>query len=275
MTAGRVFPLHRLPPGFPDTLRASLDPPVVPRPSATLILLREGESGLEVLLLKRHPRSGFIPGAWVFPGGTLDPPDGGDELLPRIRALTPEAAEETLQLEDTTHPAMAFWVAALRETFEETGILLHTSDHHPAKKFLADSRRELLAGECSFAEVLDRLDVTLNAGELAYCGHWVTPECEPRRYTTRFFAGEVGRDAAVSPHDKEMVDALWLTPSDALARNEEGKLPLVFPTLCTLEELTPFQTPAEALARLREKDVQSLLPVPERSSAGIRFSLPG
>jgi 8-oxo-dGTP pyrophosphatase MutT (NUDIX family) len=275
MTEGRVFPLHRLPPGFRDTLRNAPDPPVVPRPSATLVLLREGPKGLEVLLLKRHPRSGFIPEAWVFPGGTLDPADGGEEIHPRIRGLTPKEAAERLRFEDPTHPAMAFWVAALRETFEETGILLHAGDNSPGQDALVESRRRLLAGECLFAETLDRLDVTLNAGDLAYCGFWVTPECEPRRYTTRFFAGEVGRDAPVTPHEKEMVDALWLTPPDALARNEEGSLPLVFPTLFTLEELAPFQTPAEALIYLRKKEVHRFLPSPEQTPEGIRFSLPG
>jgi len=275
----RVFPLHRLPSGFLRSLDNPPDPPALPRPSATLILLGEGRTGLEVLLLKRSPRSGFIPGAWVFPGGTVDRADSDPGILPRIHGITPESAQERLSPGEFEPPALAFWVAALRETFEETGILLYRrlggerpeSSQQARAEALARSR--LLAGEMSFKDVLETLDVSLDAGALEYNGHWITPECEPRRYETRFFTAEVKGNAQVAPHEKEMVDALWLTPADALTRNQEGTLPLVFPTLFTLEELEPFLTPREALEYLREKPVPRRLPKLERTEGGIGFHL--
>ncbi|MFH1764282.1 MAG: NUDIX domain-containing protein [Gemmatimonadota bacterium] len=276
----RVFPLHQLPSGFLRFLDEPPDPPAFPRPSATLVLLREGRAALEVLLLKRSPRSGFIPGAWVFPGGTVDPEDGDPGIFSRLHGITPEIARDRLRPSEPEPPSLAYWVAALRETFEETGVLLRrrgsgngleSSDQTKAETL---ARSKLLAGAMSFKNVLETLEITLDAGALEYHGHWLTPECEPRRYDTRFFAAEVGKDARVTPHEKEMVEAHWLTPADALTRNREGTLPLVFPTLFTLEELQPFKTPREALGFLRGRPVPRRLPILERTEIGIGFHLP-
>ena len=273
---GRVFPLNSLPSGFLRLLADPPDPPVFPRPSSTLVLLRQGKVGLEVLFMKRSPRSGFIPGAWVFPGGTVDQADGDPALLPRVRGITPEGARKRMEPVDRSPPAIAFWVAALRETFEETGILLEV-DPEDKDKIRTEGRKlarsQLLAGEVDFVGVLEALDVVLNAGAIEYAGHWLTPECEPRRYNTRFFAAEVAGNAQVIPHEREMVDALWLTPSAALARNRGGTFPLVLPTVATLEELDSFSVPKEALAYLRNKKVTRLLPKPEIVEGGVRFHL--
>jgi len=176
-------------------------------------------------------------------------------------------------------PALAYWVAALRETFEETGVLIHRrtdrtkSESHHQTEAEALARSRLLIGEMSFMDVLENLDLRLDAEALEYSGHWVTPECEPRRYETRFFATEVRGDAVVTPHDKEMVEARWLTPTEALTGNQEGTLPLVFPTLFTLEGLELFQTPGKALDYLRGKPVPRRLPKLRRTQGGIGFYL--
>jgi 8-oxo-dGTP pyrophosphatase MutT (NUDIX family) len=236
------------------------------------VLLRDGPEGLETLLLKRSPRAGFIPGAWVFPGGTLDSSDSDPALLQRIDGLTRREAQQRFGEHRSTPPAFAYWVAALREAFEETGILPGAG---PAESRPKDSHRSrLLSGEAGFLQILDELDVTLDARAMEYSGHWVTPTCEPRRYETRFFAIAVEADTEVDPHEKEMVEALWASPGEALARNEEGRLPLVFPTLLTLEGLEPFASVAEALAALRGKSVRRRLPKPELHADGIRFVLP-
>ena len=180
---------------------------------------------------------------------------------------------------------MAYWVAALRETFEETGVLLRRKDQSRQGKLAAEkeahghsdaetaARIALLAGNKSFAEVLEMLDAELDAGSLEYSGHWLTPECEPRRYETRFFSAEVSRAAQVTTHEREMVDSIWITPAEALARNARGAFPLVLPTVFTLEELAPFPTPREALAHMRDRPVPLRLPRPERVDGGIRFHL--
>lgn len=262
MKASPVFPPHRLPPGFLTTLQNPPTPPATPRPSATLVPLRGGPAGLEVLLLKRSPRSGFIPGAWVFPGGTVDDEDGQVDVLPGLKL-------------QASSPAPPFWVAALRETFEETGILLHRSTPNPPEPHsVTAARSALLSGQATFSAVLDSLGLCLDPERMIYTAHWVTPECEPRRYETRFFMADVGPDAQADPHELEMVDSVWLTPGQALSRNQSGDLPMVFPTISALEELTAFDDPTEAIAGLRGKTISRCLPVPEQTPAGVRFLLP-
>ena len=266
-----LLPFSRLPKGFLRLLDEPPDPPAVPVPSATLILLRQGSPGLEVLLLERTPRSGFIPGAWVFPGGRVDPEDGDPELLPYVEGLTEREAREQLALEDGEFPALAFWVAAARETFEETGALLSPATASMTPDELGRARTKLLEGERSFLDILKDLELTLNLNQLQYHGYWLTPECEPRRYETRFFMTEVGSDVLVTPHEKEMVADRWLTPEKAIAQNKAGALPLVLPTLFTLQELLPFRTPGEAMETLAGRPVPKRLPVPERIQGGVQF----
>lgn len=281
----RDFAHCQLPSEFLRHLDDPPHPPASPRPSATMVLLREEAGILEVLLLKRSPRSRFIPGAWVFPGGAVDPEDSEPVLFPRLHGISYEAARDRLGPPDGGPPALAYWVAALRETFEETGILLDRGMSGSGTPTLAEgagveggrvlARSQLLSGEMSFKEVLETLDATLDTEGMAYIGHWLTPECEPRRYETRFFLAQVRPDVRATPHEKELVEALWLTPGDALARNREGELPLVLPTLFTLEELEPFPTPRDAIQHLRRLPVPRRLPMPERSAKGVRFHLAG
>ncbi|MBT8396502.1 MAG: NUDIX domain-containing protein [Gemmatimonadetes bacterium] len=274
-----VIPFQRLPDGFLRFIDDPPDPPPDPRPSATLVLLRNGEEGLEVLLMKRSPRAGFIPGAWVFPGGTLDPADEDSHLISRLSGISSHRAAEPLRSAASDPPGPAFWIAALRETFEETGILLWTLPDpaprvpEPSLDAIVSARKSLLSGDRGFDQVLDDLGVLLDAGALEYCGHWLTPECEPRRYETRFFAAEVDPDVRVDPHEMEMVDALWVSPTEALDRNRDGDFPLVIPTMVTLDHLRAFDTTRGALGALKEASVPRLLPMPERVAGGIRFRI--
>jgi 8-oxo-dGTP pyrophosphatase MutT (NUDIX family) len=221
--------------------------------------------------MKRSPKAGFIPGAWVFPGGTLDPSDGDTANLRRIAGLSAEAAQRRFGDEPANPPAFAYWVAAIREAFEETGILPGLTD---GQECPADRHRSrLLSGQATILEVLDELEVTLEARVMEYVGHWVTPTCEPRRYETRFFLAEVGGAAEAIPHEAELVEALWFSPADALSKNQEGSLPLVFPTLLTLEDLMPFSRPDEALEHFRGKPVRRRLPEPDLHPDGVSFFL--
>jgi 8-oxo-dGTP pyrophosphatase MutT (NUDIX family) len=261
---GWTIPLHSLPRGFLRLLENPPDPPVDPRPSATLALIREGPEDLEVLLLKRSPDSGFIPGAWVFPGGTLDPADDDDSNLALVHGLNGVPAPPL--------PPLPYWIAAARETFEETGVLLHRGEA-PEPEALVAARTKLLDGGAGLAEVLQDINRRLDAESMTYVGHWLTPECEPRRYETRFFVARVPPHARVSPHEKEMVDAVWISPSEALERNRSGAFRLVLPTLFTLAELQPFRTIDSALDHLRKQPVPRRLPIPERTDDGVLFRL--
>jgi glyoxylase-like metal-dependent hydrolase (beta-lactamase superfamily II)/8-oxo-dGTP pyrophosphatase MutT (NUDIX family) len=210
------------------------------RPAATLALLRDAPGGPEVLMLQRTPSAVFLGGAYVFPGGSLDTADTDPRLVARVRNLPSE------------DPSIAYWVAAIRECFEEAGILLACDDDGAP---IAAERAARLAQDRSrpFIELLESENLYIPAGELAYVGHWVTAPKRPRRFDTRFFV-------AIAPHGQEgahdageMVDILWVSPREALARGARKEIELVYATEHTLAELKDFATAAEALQYVRGK----------------------
>lgn len=268
------IPEERLPPGFADTVAEPPARPATPRPAATIVLLREGDAPLEVLLMRRHQASGFVPGAWVFPGGRVDAADSGPPLYERVRGLPGDPV-----------PDAAFWTAALRELFEETGVLLARDADGPDDGNAADDggwapdagsdrrlealRRRLMDGTGTLLDVLEEMDLVLDARGTVHFAHWVTPVVEPRRYDTHFFAAALPRGRAVKPDPREMTEAVWLPPRQALDRFERGTLPMVFPTVKTLETLAPFGSVEHALSALRERPVSRILPRLVRTAAGV------
>lgn len=261
-----VIPFDRLPERFAESIAHPPATPVPTRPAATIVLLRDGHSGPEVLLLRRTRSSGFVPGAYVFPGGRVDREDASPEVVAHLDGLDAEGAARRLELPDADPPALAFYLAALREAFEETGILVGrdsqgtappTAQEDPAVDALRD---DLMEDRVTFAQTLERLGCRLDGAAVEYLAHWITPEPEPRRYDTRFFAAKVrvGAHAIIDP--REMTDAVWLTPDDALRRNHEGTLPMVFPTIRTLEDLGGFPSVDAILADLGSRTIPAILP---------------
>ena len=169
---------------------------VDPIPAASVLLLRDDP--LEVLMILRHEKSSFVPGAWVFPGGAVDPSDGEPGTL--------EAARN----------------AAVREVFEETAIRLE--------------------------------------GELVPTSRWVTPPVYPKRFDTWFFLTSVARDLAVTLHEREAVDHLWIAPATALERNRTGELRIVFPTMKNLEAIAHASSSAELIASRRGAEIHPIEP---------------
>jgi 8-oxo-dGTP pyrophosphatase MutT (NUDIX family) len=230
-----------------------------PRESSTVMLLRDGAAGLEVFMVRRHLNSDFVGGAYVFPGGSLDE---ADCTLTRYGGLAPEEAARRLDL--PADRALGHWGAAIRETFEEAGVLLaRQGGQVPA---LADEarweahRRELLAGTLSWCDLLDREDLVLACDLVAYFSHWITPEGTPKRFTTRFFVAMVPAGQRPLADEKEVEAGVWVRPAEALAAYERGEMTMIFPTLRTLEELATFKSAAEALAACRERVVVTNLP---------------
>ncbi len=242
--------------------------------------MRDAHHGLEVLLLKRVRSSGFVPGAWVFPGGRVDAADASEEVLERTPGLTLSQAAARLNLPDGETPAVAYYLAALREAFEETGILVGRSASGDrmavahAEPGVRDARERLLAGTCSFAEALKDLGAFLDSTAMEYIAHWITPTVEPRRYDTRFFAAAVDQAAVPAIHEEEMTQALWIAPREALERSEAGSLPMVFPTLKTLEALAGFDGTASLLQDFRTRTIPSILPRLIRTAEGITLRIP-
>lgn len=276
-----VIPRDRLPEGFAERVEQPVPHPAPPRPAATIVLMREARPGLQILLLRRARSSGFVPGAWVFPGGRVDTADGVSRVADRL--LGPDAATAASRLgmsSDAEPTPLAYYVAALREAFEETGLLVGRAldahrGHPPGAGDLRVSalRKALMADEVTFSEVLDALGCR-GGGAVEYIAHWITPVVEPRRYDTRFFAASVpeGSEPVLDP--REMTHALWLTPAEALARYRDGALPMVFPTIKTLESLTAFRSPAQALAAFAAREIPAILPRLVTTPTGIGLELP-
>ena len=208
---------------------------MVPRPAATLILLRDG---MEVLMLQRSQNAVFLGGAYVFPGGALDPQD---ESMHRVLGLTEAQANERLQLKSG---AIAYYVAAIRECFEEAGILLACT--RDGRQIGADRAESLMKYRTKpFREMLEAEDLYLPAGDLAYFGHWITAPGRSRRFNARFFVALAPQGQRGSNDANETVHDVWITPKDALERAARKEIELVDATRTTLKDLSRFGNPRE------------------------------
>jgi 8-oxo-dGTP pyrophosphatase MutT (NUDIX family) len=259
MIAGR--PAIRLPSRMAARAREVLSgrtPPVTPRDAATVMLLRpaggDGSgSGLQVYMLRRTSSMAFAPGAYVFPGGSVDPRDADAG----VAWAGPGAAEWGQMLDAPDDLARALVCAAVRETFEESGVLLAgpSAETVVASTLGADwedDRRALLAGSVSLAELLRRRGLVVRSDLLRPWSRWITPVTEERRYDTRFFtaalpAGQRARDVG-----GEADETAWVDPGEALAAAGRREISLLPPTAVTLAELRASGgVPAVLAARRR------------------------
>ncbi|HEX5727162.1 MAG TPA: hypothetical protein VFX98_16915 [Longimicrobiaceae bacterium] len=272
-----VIPTGQVPPNFAEHVDDPAHVPVTPRPAATVVLLREAPGGLEALLLRRHRRAGFAADAWVFPGGVVDAADADPALHDRLDGPSPGEWAERLGI--GAEEALGYVSAAIREAFEETGILLAHPDgvaERPADEEaqLETARRALLNGVVGLREVAVNQGLRLAGDALLYLAHWITPEPEPRRYDTRFFAACVPADAPVLHHEAELTDAAWLPPAEAVARFRAGAMKLLPPTVHTLARLAAFASWDEVRRALAEAPVPVILPTLRRHPDGIAIVLP-
>lgn len=245
-------------------------------PAATIVLMRDAAEGLEVLLLKRHGAAGFAPGAYVFPGGRVDTGDAAPELVGRVDGLSPAAAARRLGLVGADPPAIAYYLAALREAFEETGILVGVGadGHAPAPAARSPEtervRRELMEDRIGFLEVLEHLGCRIPGGAIEYAAHWITPERSPRRFDTRFFAARVPVDATPTVDPREMTESLWITPARAVDATEREELHMILPTVRTLQQLSAHANSGDALRALARSHVSTVMPTLEETPSRYR-----
>jgi len=217
-----------------------------------------------VLLLRRSERAGFVPGGYVFPGGLVEEADTSPEMTALVRGISAEWIADRLRLVGADPPATAYAAAAVRETFEESGLLVavraaqDVGGGTPVARHAL--REDLMEGRVRFADVLARLGACIAADELAYFAHWITPLAAPRRYDTRFFAARVSSDSEPVCDAREMTDALWITPSAALQRLAAGSLKMILPTIETLRHLATFADSETALTALAATEVTTTLP---------------
>jgi 8-oxo-dGTP pyrophosphatase MutT (NUDIX family) len=238
-----------------------------PVDSATVILLREAGGTCEVLLVERHADSRAFGGAHVFPGGRVDASDADPILHAASIGLSAADAAARLGEERPPHPALTFWIAAIRELFEETGILLATidgtlisfRDPRLATRF-RDHRSALLAGTATFAEIVARERLELATGHVDFFSRWITPVNAPRRYDARFFAARLPLGQEPLHDDRETVSTRWITPAAALTEAAAGALVLTPPTVRTLEDLQALATIPRVFEAARSRAHAPILP---------------
>ena len=204
----------------------------------------EGPSGIEVFMLRRTTRAAFGAGMFVFPGGRVDTVDDAIDGEACIRGLDDVAASRRLGV-----PAggLAFWIAAVRESFEEAGVILAERTDGGQVVVEPNERHLVHDGELSIVELCRRRDLVIDLSRIHYIDHWVTPLGEARRFDTRFFLAEVPPHQILVHDDSETVDSLWVRPQDAVAMFGDGRLTMMPPTVFNLEWLAARSSVAEAL----------------------------
>lgn len=229
-----------------------------PRPASTLALLRESADGFEILMLQRSLQAAFLPGFYVFPGGAVDAGDAHPELTDYIDGHSEASACRLLGIEDG---GLGYLVAAIRECFEEAGLLLaHDRDgapigaDHPA---LRSTREPVMRGELPMAALCREYGLRLPLETLTYIDHWVTPPGAPRRFDTRFFVAAAPTGQVAAHDGRETIDHCWLSPQQALQEHRDGKRQFGAPTLTVLRRLSRFATLSEALGDAEQAKPQA------------------
>jgi 8-oxo-dGTP pyrophosphatase MutT (NUDIX family) len=244
-----------------------------PRLAATVLLVRDARPGPELFMVRRHQRSGFMANATVFVGGRLDAADGQPEIGARCAGLSAEQAGRRLGL-DRPELALALHVAAARETFEESGVLL-ADGAAPDPERLGQLRLRLNRDELGFAAVLAQLDRRLALDRLHFLSHWITPEVEPRRYDTYFFVCRMPEGQRASTDRRETTAGDWYTAEALLAGHRAHDLMLAPPTLCTLEDLRAARSADELVAAAADRPVAPIMPRPLEGALELTLLLPG
>ena len=226
--------------------------PAEPKAAATVLLVRDikGE-GLEVFLIERAPKTNFGC-ADVFPGGKVDLEDSSGRLSVMCQGVSDEDASSALGIDKG---GLAYWVAVIRECFEEAGILLayrkdgnnfDPEDEAENERFI-DFRKRLNEGEPVLAEMCKSEELFLATDRLAYLAHWITPKVEKRRYDTRFFIAQAPEGQEAIHDGSESVNSIWIKPEEALKQFEEGKLLMIMPTIKNLEDICGYNNTKELL----------------------------
>lgn len=253
----------------------------IAQPAATVTLVRDAPRGLEVLLLQRSLHSGFMPGVHVFPGGALEQADSAPGIGARCAGLDDAQASRVLGIE---RGGLAYWVAAVREAFEEAGILLACDARgelisfaqEPLARRFHEYRKCIEAGDLTLEAVLVAENLRLATDRLVYFAHWITPVGLPRRYDTRFFAALAPERQEAIHDESETIAHSWVRPAEALARHRDGEYRLRAPTLATLERFAAFDSSAALLAALRaQHDIPAILPRIARDGKSLLPGEPG
>ena len=235
-------------------------------PAATVLLVRDCDNVLEVLMVKRSKRPPF-GNLYVFPGGKIDESDKDLNITNFCNGLNDEQASIKLGIDEG---GLSYWVACVRECFEEVGILLAIKnngeelDLNGADKHKFDNyRRMLLENKISLLEICKKENLSLNLNNIEPFSHWITPEIEIKRFDTRFFIAYIPAKQTERHDGNELTDSVWISPKKALDRSLNGEMPMIMPTISNLQQCLEFDSGQKLLeyqSKLTNDDIPSILP---------------
>ena len=259
------------------------EPPEDPKPAATVLLVRDKDpKGIEVFLIERASKTNF-GGAFVFPGGKVDLEDGSEEVEKICKGPSDSAASFTLGVDKG---GLAYWIACIRECYEEAGILLAYreggSPFNPEdineKNLYIEYRKRLNQGESVLQEMSSNEKIFLATDRLAYLSHWITPKIEKRRYTTRFFVAQAPFGQTALHDGNESINSLWISPEEALEEQKKGNLLMIMPTIKNLETICGFddtETLLKEKISKNPKDIKTIEPRFFMEDGKLKGVLPG
>ena len=235
-------------------------------PAATVLLVRDCNNELEVLMVKRSKRPPF-GNLYVFPGGKIDESDKDLNITNFCNGLNDEQASIKLGIDEG---GLSYWVACVRECFEEVGILLaiknngeeldlNGADKHKFENY----RRMLLDNKISLLEICKKENLSLNLNNIEPFSHWITPEIEIKRFDTRFFIAYIPAKQTERHDGNELTDSVWISPKKALDRSLNGEMPMIMPTISNLQQCLEFDSGQKLLehqSKLTNDDIPSILP---------------
>jgi 8-oxo-dGTP pyrophosphatase MutT (NUDIX family) len=259
---------------------------VTPHDAATVILLRpslkKDGGSFEVLMVLRHPNSKFVPDSYVFPGGCLDQQDCLPEMENLCTGMTLTEAQAVFHDMSLKDNALGAWVAGIRETFEEVGLLLAyrgdntliAFDSEDVRQRFRAYRKKIQTGELTLKTILEHEELTLAADRLHYFSHWITPELLSLRYDVRFFIAEAPLHQKAIHDGIELTRHVWLTPQEILEGYNRHKFNMVVPTLVTIEELAHYKTIADAITATDKKEINAILTIMRKEKGEIVEYMP-
>jgi len=271
--------------------------PVIPRPAATVMVVRPAEESApdgsyEVFMVRRSTKSTFVPDVFVFPGGSLDRSDAEANGLSRLVGISPAQAQadyrDKLDMGAvgaapplSPEQKAGLYLAALRELFEEAGVLLVQDEQgqefeigHDTerRKHFHSTRLAMRNKEFSFIELLEREKLRADGGRLIYFSHWITPVSEHRRFDTHFFLAKVNYGQEAEADEYETTEGIWIEPARALELNEQAQFNMIHPTIMHLKRLALHPTLPGLLDYARTKEIVAAMP---DMLPGPVFQLPG
>jgi len=245
------------------------------------MIVRDSDIGVQVFMMKRSLRSNF-GGIWVFPGGILEDQDRDIAKKNYCNGIDEKKAKAILNYDQES---LTYWIASLRETFEETGALIANRDNNSFFTPTEDEainlerlRSDLNNGKISFISILKQLKLKIALERLIYISHWITPDVETKRYTTRFFLTSLNEEVTMTHDDLEGTDSKWIGINEALEAHKAGRISLIMPTIKNLESISSYKNTQEMISAknaIKAKDIPAIEPKFFKENGQWKGLLPG